>query len=285
MKRRALVLGGGGVVGVAWESGFLAGLAEAGLDLAGADLVVGTSAGSIVASRLVAGQDLSQPHAPPSAGLALPADGPDLESFGRVLARWSSVEEVTPEFCAELGALALAARTAPEEALIERTGGSLGFESWPSDRLRLVTVDALSGQRCVHHAGSGTPLRRAIAASCSVPGLFPPVAIAGRRHIDGGVHSGTNADLAIEIAPDAVLVVAPVCARTASFGALGERRLAAEARQIEAKGAAVRSVMPDEVDAEAFGPNLMDIARAPAAREAGRLRARTLASEIGDLWA
>lgn len=284
MKRRALVLGGGGVIGVAWESGFLAALAEAGMDLAGADLVVGTSAGSIVASRLVAGQDLSRPLASQSAGLALPAEGPDLESFGKVLARWSSVEEVTPEFCAEIGALALAARTAPEEDLIERTGGSAGLEEWPSERLRLISVDAVSGRRTVHHAGGGTPLRRAIAASCSVPGLFPPVTIAGRRHVDGGVHSGTNADLALEIAPEAVLVVAPVCARTASFGALGERCLAAESRCIESSGATLRSVMPDAADAEAFGPNLMDIARAPAAREAGRLRARDLAAELSELW-
>jgi NTE family protein len=279
-----LVLGGGGVIGVAWESGLVAGLAEAGVDVSGADLIVGTSAGSMVGSRIAAGHDLSQPLAPARDGLALPEDGPDLESVGKVFGRWSSAETVTPELCAELGALALAARTASEEALILSTGGSLGLDAWPGDRLRIVTVDAESGERVVHHAGSGAPLRSAIAASCSVPGLFPPVTIGGRRHFDGGVHSGTNADLTLEVAPDAVLVLAPICATTAPFGALAERCLAAESRLLESKGVAIRSVLPDDADVEAFGPNLMDVARAPRAREAGRTRARHLAAELSDLW-
>ena len=50
MAGNALVLGGGGVTGVAWEIGILSGLVEAGLDVTGADLVVGTSAGSVVAA-------------------------------------------------------------------------------------------------------------------------------------------------------------------------------------------------------------------------------------------
>jgi NTE family protein len=284
MKRRALVLGGGGVIGVAWESGFIAGLVEAGLDVADADLIVGTSAGSIVGSRVAAGQDLSRPHAPADASLPLPEEGPDLESLRKIFGRWSSAEEVTQEFCAELGALALAARTASEEALISRTCGNLGFEDWPAEQLRIVTVDAGSGERVVHHAASGAPLRSAIAASCSVPGMFPPVSIGDRRYFDGGVHSGTNADLALEIAPDAVLVVAPICAATAPFGALAERCLEAESREIVSKGGTILSVLPGDADVSAFGPHLMDAARAPAAREAGRVRARDLAAGLADLW-
>jgi NTE family protein len=51
MTERALVLGAGGITGIAWEWGILAGLAEAGVDLAGAGLVIGTSAGSVVGAR------------------------------------------------------------------------------------------------------------------------------------------------------------------------------------------------------------------------------------------
>ncbi len=57
-QRTALVLGGGGITGIAWEVGVLAGLAEAGVDLTGADLVVGTSAGSVVGAQVTSGADL-----------------------------------------------------------------------------------------------------------------------------------------------------------------------------------------------------------------------------------
>src|SRR3954464_14941252 len=57
-QRRALVLGGGGITGVAWEIGVLAGLADAGVDLTGADLVVGTSAGSVVGAQVTTGGNL-----------------------------------------------------------------------------------------------------------------------------------------------------------------------------------------------------------------------------------
>jgi NTE family protein len=284
MKRRALVLGGGGVIGVAWESGLIAGLAEAGLEVADADLIVGTSAGSIVGSRVAAGQDLSRPRAHVNASLPMPEEGPDLESLRNIFGRWSSAGEVTRELCAELGALALAARTASEEAWISQTCGNLGFEDWPDDRLRIVTVDAGSGERVVHHAGSDAPLRSAIAASCAVPGMFPPIRIGDRHYFDGGVHSGTNADVALEIAPGVVLVVAPICAATAPFGALAERCLEAESRAIESKGGTLLPVLPGDADLAAFGPHLMDVARAPAALEAGRLRGRELVAELADLW-
>ena len=62
-QRTALVLGGGGITGIAWEIGVLAGLAEAGADLTGADLVVGTSAGSVVGAQVTAGADLEALHA------------------------------------------------------------------------------------------------------------------------------------------------------------------------------------------------------------------------------
>src|SRR5918999_297412 len=52
---RALVLSGGGPVGVAWHAAVTASLIESGIDLAAADLVVGTSAGSIVGAHIALG--------------------------------------------------------------------------------------------------------------------------------------------------------------------------------------------------------------------------------------
>ena len=55
MDRRALVLGGGGVTGIAWETGLIAGLAGLGIDLAAADVIIGTSAGSVVGTDIACG--------------------------------------------------------------------------------------------------------------------------------------------------------------------------------------------------------------------------------------
>ena len=57
---RALVLGGGGVAGIAWEIGLLNGLAEGGVDVTRPDLVVGTSAGATVAAQITSGVGLAE---------------------------------------------------------------------------------------------------------------------------------------------------------------------------------------------------------------------------------
>lgn len=286
--KRALVLGGGGVIGVAWETGLVSGLAEGGVDLRRADLIVGTSAGSMVGTRLAAGQDLSAPHPPGGSGApARPrvADGgPDVEKLGQIFKLWSEAETMTEERSAEIGALALAARTAPEDDWVAQTGGAVGVDDWPAVALRLTAVDAVSGAFEVHSRESGAPLDRAIASSCAVPGLFPPVSIAGRRYMDGGVRSGTSADLALDCEPDVAVVIAPICARTASFGPLAERSMWDEVGQLEAAGSRVCAVIPGDAEIEAFGPNLMDAGRAAAAREAGHARGLALARAEAALW-
>jgi NTE family protein len=275
--KRALVLGGGGVVGIAWETGLLSGLADAGVDVRDADLVVGTSAGSMVGARIAAGFDPREPAPASAEGIPFPEGGPDLATLGRVFQRWTSAERVTPAFCAELGRLALAARTAPEERFIAATGGSLGLSGWPDRDLQVTAVDAETGHFRLFGKAEGVPVEAAVAASCAVPGMFPPVVLEGRRYVDGGVRSGTSADAALALEPDLVLVVAPVCARTAVFGALAERCLEEERKALSAAGARVVVVLPEDEEIAAFGDNLMDPSRAEAAREAGRARGRALA--------
>src|ERR1700749_4053945 len=73
MDRRALVLGGGGVTGIAWETGLIAGLAGLGVGLAAADVIIGTSAGSVVGTDIACGQE---PEALYQAQLAPPAPEP-----------------------------------------------------------------------------------------------------------------------------------------------------------------------------------------------------------------
>jgi NTE family protein len=282
---RALVLGGGGLVGVAWETGLVTGLAEGGIDLRDADLIVGTSAGSIVGTRLAAGQDLRE-AAVGSEVIPVPyaEGGPDLDRLREVFGLWAAAGEMTEALCAEIGALALSARTADPEAWIDSAGRSPGVEAWPERTLRLTAVDAKTGRFAVHDRNAGATLPEAIAASCAVPGMFPPVPIAGRRYMDGGVRSGTNADVALDVQPTVALVIAPICSATAVFGPLAERCMNDEIERLGRAGTRVCSVIPGPVEVEAFGPNLMDPARTTAAREAGHARGRALAREEAAIW-
>ena len=288
--KRAIVLGGGGVIGVAWETGLISGLAEGGVDVRQADVIVGTSAGSIVGTRIAGGQDVSQPA--PNAALGdapvrvppVPEGGPDMAALGKVFGLWTSAAEMTQPLCAEIGGLAAAARTADEETWVAATGGSTGVANWPALDLRITAVDVESGAFEVHTRDSGAPLDRAVASSCAVPGMFPPITIGGRRYMDGGVRSGTSADVLIDVEPDVALVIAPLCKATASFGALCERSMNDEVAQLRAAGARVCSVLPGDAEVAAFGGNLMDASKANAARQAGHTRGLVLAQNEAAIW-
>ncbi len=281
--KRAVVLGGGGVVGVAWLTAIVGTLLENGIDLREADLVVGTSAGSMVGTRIAAGQDVREPTARPLV-VPMPDEGPDMAVLGQIFGHWSAMETVTAADCAKIGGWALGARTAPEADWIAATGGALGVDDWPATGLRISTVDAETGERFLWGASDGVSVQRAVAGSCSVPGLFPPVELAGRPHVDGGVWSGTHADAAAAIAPGIVVVIAPITEGTAAFGALADRALAEEVRVCEKAGAKVIVVQPLAAEQEAFGPDLMSGAAAPNAAAAGVDRARALAANELAEW-
>ena len=273
---RALVLGGGGVTGVAWEIGVLAGLAEAGVDLTGADLVVGTSAGSVVAAQVANGVPLADMYGRQLAGRG--AEVAARMSAGALL-RWLAAMVTTRDPVrarTRIGRLALAARTMPEaerRAVIE---ARLPVHEWPPRRRLLVTaVDAETGQFRAFDRDSGVRLVDAVGASCAVPGVWPPVTIGGRRWIDGGARSVANVDLAAGC--EHVVVLAPL---TAGFGPLPS-----VATQVKAlRGASVAVVSPDAAARRAIGRNALDSARrAPSAR-AGRAQAGAAAAAVAAAW-
>lgn len=287
--RRALVLGGGGPIGIAWETGLVGGLRSEGVDLCRADVVVGTSAGSVVGARVAAGHDLAaDPLGGGRLGMPRPTGGFDRDRMREIFAIWN--EATSPEAMdgarrRRIGALARDARTAPLDAWIAASGGATGVADWPARALVLVAIDTASGERCALDAASGAPLARAVAASCAVPGMFPVVPIGARAFMDGGVGSATNADLVLAHAPDAVLVVAPMCDRTVPAGTCAERCVEREARALEAAGARVAVVLPDADDARAFGPDLLNPMRVGSALARGVERGRALAAALAPLWA
>ncbi len=278
-QRTALVLGGGGITGIAWEFGLLAGLAEAGTDLSAADLVVGTSAGSVVGAQVTSGAGLEAMYGrqlePATSETAARLNRATVVQFGWAMLR-SRGRDV--EFRRRIGALALAAEkagiTPSEQERLDVIGARLAGTDWPERDLKITAVDASTGEFRVFDRDSGVPLLSAVAASCAVPGVYPPVTIDGRRYVDGGMRSAANADLASGY--DRLVVLAPI--------ARGIGPMASVDAQVTGMVSRVAVVSPDKDSKTAIGRNVLDpAARAPSAR-AGRAQAATVAAQIADVW-
>ena len=178
---------------------------------------------------------------------------------------------------AEVGAMALASSTVPEVARREVMAARLPVHDWPTG-LVVTAVDAVTGQRAALDASCGFPLVDVVAASCAVPGVWPPVTLGDRRYVDGGVHTALNADLAAGAAR--VLVVAPL-------GALGEGPLGAgwdtDRPLLEASGRALL-LEPDEPSRATFGVNPLDPATRRPAAEAGLAQAADVVDAVRQVW-
>ena len=276
MTGSALVLGGGGVTGIAWEIGLLAGLLDAGVDLTTADLIVGTSAGSVVGTVVATGadvEDLYQRQLEPS-GSELAA-----RMGTATLLRWgfAAVTSRSPErFRTRVGALARRTRTVPEEERRQVIASRLPVHDWPDRRLILTAVDAVTGELVSLDRHSGVSLVDAVSASCAVPGVWPPVTLYGRQYIDGGVRSTANVDLASGC--DRIVVLAPL--------PRGGGPMPAVSAQVAHLGdsARVAVVTPNQVAKAAFGRNVLDPSRRPPAARAGRAQAADVAMAVHSVW-
>ena len=278
-RRTALVLGGGGITGIAWELGVLAGLAEAGVDLTGADLVIGTSAGSVVGAQLTCGADLDEMYGRQlePVGTERPASmtRAALARYGWAVLRSRGRGQ---DFRRRVGQLALAAEraglTPSEQDRLDVIGARLVSAEWPDRPLVVTAVDAATGEFTPFDRTSGVPLLHAVAASCAVPGVYPPVTIGGRRYVDGGMRSATNADLATEY--DRVVVLAPI--------PRGLGPMISVAGHLPDLSSRVAVVSPDAASRAAIGRNVLDpAARAPSAR-AGREQAAAVVEDVAAAW-
>ena len=286
MAKRALVLGGGGSVGIAWETGLAAGLADEGIDLRLADKIVGTSAGSFVGAELAAGRAPAEMRARLTEGAkaraesapggnALPA--PDLTKLMEFMMRVPKNEAEALDLRAEIGQYALEAKSVPEDACLGFFA-SIADTPWPT-KYSCTAVDATDGRFVVLDQSTKTELARGVASSCSVPGLFPPITINGRRYVDGGMRSATNFDLAEGY--ERIIAVAVIPAGAAQFMAA---RIDPELAHLRRSGSHVELITPDAASLDAFGINLMDASRQIPAMEAGYKQGRAEAVRIRSVW-
>jgi NTE family protein len=276
---RALVLGGGGVTGISWEVGILAGLADGGVDLTEADLIVATSAGSVVAAQLTTAPLASvyrkQLRVSPTEGAARMSLATTVELA--VAAREADDEVGALQ---RIGAFARAAPTMPEAKRRAVIARRLPVSAWPERRLIITAVSADDGEFVTFTRDSGVSLLDAVVASCAVPGVWPPSNVNGRLFLDGGLRSPANVDLVTgQTEPyDRVVVIAPI-----AVGFRPERSVAA---QVAALPVGTRSVVvaPDAAAKEAIGRNLLDPSRRPEAARAGRRQASAVRDEVAAVW-
>jgi NTE family protein len=291
-SRTALVLGGGGSAGNAWLIGVIAGLAEAGLDVTDADLIIGTSAGSTAAAQVSAGvrptellADILR-AAPQSRTAPLGSDGhvrrspvaDQMERTSRIIA----AAEDAADMRRRMGAAAIEMDESPDGS--GRTGwratvaARLPSQLWPQRRMLLTAVDAHTGEPVVFDRHSGVELVDAVAASGS-SGL--PYGIGDSRYIDGGYRRNENADLAAGCAR--VLVLSPFGGRSRHPLHWG-MQLEAQVDELRARGSMVETIFPDNAALDAFGDNMMDPSTRPPAARAGHDHGRELAEQLSELW-
>lgn len=297
MTRVGLVLGAGGLVGQAYQAGVLAALeAEVGWDPRTADLVVGSSAGSLTGTALRLGV--------PAHDLVASALGEPVSSEGAFLDAFADEGPEIPPFDPRkamrgwrLPSARLIARTARRPWAFRPTSAAVtllpaGFvditgpadtlapylgDTWP-EGLWICAARREDGGRVVFgRDGAPTaPLGRAVAASCAIPGYFKPVEIGGVQYLDGGVHSPTNADVLRGEQLDLVVVVSSMSAAHGRSGGPGagirwatHRRLEKEVARLRAAGTEVVRFEPSRSTVAAMGMNAMaDDRGAPVARAA-----------------
>ena len=297
MSERALVLGGGGAAGNAWEIGVIAGLFDAGLDVTEADLIIGTSAGSTTAAQISSATRPAELLAGILAAAPQSGIGPVGSDGGRVpnvpvadLLETTSgiigVAEDAADMRRRMGAAALemdAASDGSGQARWRATvAARLPSQRWPERTVLITAVDAHTGEPVVFDRHSGVDLVDAVAASCANGFGVPPYGIGDNRYIDGGYRrSSENADLAAGYGR--VLVLSPLGGRTRTPPEWG-MHLAAQVDELRARGSRVETILPDSDSRNAFGSNLMDPSTRPPAARAGYNQGRALAEQLTEFW-
>ncbi len=308
--RRGLVLGAGGVLGAAWMIGALSALADAyDWDPRDAEVIIGTSAGSVVGAMLACGLGV-ETLVNHQRGIVAPGDpqigfDPDTASGGslppmpRLRIGSAALLRNSVLHPRRVPVLATLAGLAPRGRGTLRAVGELVDEvntdgGWPAKPdAWMIAMDYATGKR-VAFGQSDAPharLSEAVMASCSIPGWFAPVEINGRRYVDGGTLSPTSIDLLADRGLDEVFVLTPMASfdydePTSVVGRMERRfrramtkRVLHEAGKVRRRGTPVTVLGPGREDLEAIGVNLMDHRRRGAVLD---ISLRTSAAALAD---
>lgn len=290
--RRGLVLGGGGVLGGTWSVGALDALTRFDIEPQDFEIIVGTSAGSVLGALLTLGVSIEEMRGHyagddvESGPLAHYAFDPDEATGGHRPGLPRLIGPGSPALIASSmrhpGKLPA---TAVLSALLPPGSRSLGQVAhlidaanptggWPQP-LWVVAMDFVDGHRVVFGRPGApvAPLADAVVASCSIPGWFTPVTINGRSYVDGGAVSATSVDVLEHMGLDEVYVIAPMVSfatdHPSTLAARLERRWRGEVTKacveeietVRAQGARVFVLGPGPDDLAAMGANLMDASR------------------------
>jgi NTE family protein len=317
LKPDALVLGVGGVLGEAWLNGVLAGIAsQGGIDFRECECMIGTSAGSIVAAHLAAGEEPRSPLDPGNLGTT--RDSVAAGGGAGVSQDFRGASEASglfrPSAFAGIGrragalGMSVGAPLAPFALAAAAPGGALARAALLTrsptgrfdleglgeridalgvrfdGRLRIVAVDRASGRRVVFGEPSSpdATVGQAVEASCSVPGIFRPITIGARTYVDGGVWSPTNLDLVPDPRGAKVLCLTPtggvgaVRSMTFPWRAVSRSATTIEVAVLKRRGADVRVISPDRGSARAMGEDLMNPRRSDRALAAGYSQGRLI---------
>lgn len=288
--RRGLVLGAGGVLGASWTIGALAAVQEQlGWDPTTADVLVGTSAGSVLVAALACGITVDEllAHQRGEVVDERIAFDPDRDSGGALPPlprpmignpRGVLHTALHPRSKTPMGALAsvLPRGRGSIEAIGRLVDGVLPDGGWaPHPATWIVAAEYDTGRRVVF-GRNGSPacdLRDAVMASCAIPGWYAPVSVQGVRYVDGGVCSPTSVDLLGRLGLDEVVVLSPMTSLTYDqpptvagrlerrFRRLMTKRSMAEVKRVAATGTKVHFLGPTAEDLVAIGANLMDPSR------------------------
>ena len=279
---RALVLAGGGLAGIAWETGMLLGICdespEAGRVLLDSDVLLGTSAGSAVAAQIAVGHpldDLFARQLSAADGAHEIHPGVSIEGITELFMEAMLTPGATKEEkLRKIGAVAAGTGTVAEAVRRTVIEHRLPVHEWPARTLRVTAIDIATGELVVFDAGSGVGLVDAVAASCAVPAVWPPVTIGERRFMDGGVGSTVNMSAAQDC--NAAVALVPSAANSPSPWGTGA------AAEIDDFPGATLAIFADEQSIAAYGPNPLDPACREPAAHAGRAQGRREARRVAE---
>ncbi|GFG74917.1 hypothetical protein MBOT_22820 [Mycobacterium botniense] len=272
------MFGGGGVAGIAWEIGILRGIADESPEVArrllDSEVLVGTSAGSAVAAQVSSGtalEDLFTRQVAETSAELDPGVGVD-QVTALFLAAMAAPDTTAAQKRQRIGAMASTAETVAGPIRHEVIARRLPSHEWPDRAVRITAIDIATGERVVFHRDSGVELVDAVAASCAVPGAWPPVRIGHRRYMDGGIGSSINLDVAGDC--ELAVVLVPMAASAPSLFGPGP------AAEIAAFAGRALGVFADDDAVAAFGTNPLDPRCRVASAVAGRAQGRREAARV-----